>query len=262
MSWNVNGIRANIRNGFMKFIEKHDPDILCLQETKAMRNQVEIDLPNYEEYWNSAERKGYSGTAIFTKEKPISIHFGFLDSVYKKKEMLDDQGRNVLIEGRIITLEYEHHFVVNQYRPNAKRDLTRLNFVYKMWDPLFLKHCKELEKKKPVIVCGDFNVAHTEIDLARPKDNTENAGFTPREREGFDKIVAAGFADTFRNFYPNKTGAYTWWSPMARARERNVGWRIDYVCVSKSLEKKVKKAFILPEVFGSDHCPVGIEIEV
>ncbi len=200
--------------------------------------------------------------ATFSKEKPISIHFGFLDGLHKNNTLLDDQGRNVFDEGRIITTEYTHFYVVNQYRPNAKDDLSRLKFIYKIWDPLFLKHCKKLEEKKPVIMCGDFNVAHQEIDLARPKQNEGVKGFTKEEREGFDKLIEAGFVDILRTFYPDKPGLYTWWSPWAQARDRNVGWRIDYVCVSKSLEKKVTKAFILPEVFGSDHCPVGVEIGV
>lgn len=260
--WNVNGIRATLKKGFLDFMKKYDPDIVCLQETKAERNQVEVDFPDYQEYWNSAVKKGYSGTAIFSKEQPLSVHFGFLPSVYDKKELLDDQGRNVLSEGRVITAEYNDFYVVNQYRPNAKDDLSRLDFIYKKWDPLFLKHCKELEKTKPVILCGDLNVAHKEIDLARPKENQGVKGFTKEEREGFDNLVDAGFVDTLRVFHPGEPGHYTWWSPWAKARERNVGWRIDYVCVSKSLEKKLVDAYILPEVIGSDHCPVAIKIEV
>lgn len=259
LCWNVNGIRAAIKKGFKDFIKTYDPDILCLQETKAMQGQAEIDLPQYEEYWNSAERKGYSGTAIFTKEKPLSVQFGFDPKLHKPKDLIDDQGRDVSTEGRVITAEYKNYYLVNQYRPNAKRDLTRLNYVHKKWDPLFLKHCKTLEKKKPVILCGDLNVAHTEIDLARPKDNMKNAGFTPEEREGFENILKAGFVDTFRMHHPEETGAYTWWTYMAKARERNVGWRIDYFCVSKKIQKNVTDAYLLPEVMGSDHCPVGIE---
>ncbi len=261
-SWNVNGLRAAIRNnGFNKFLKEYDPDILCLQETKALKNQVVIDLPDYQEYWNSANKKGYSGTAIFTKKMPLAIHFGFPKHLYKPKDLIDDQGRDVSIEGRVIAAEFENFFLVNQYRPNSKRDLTRLDFVYKKWDPLFLKYCKYLEKSKPVIFCGDLNVAHKEIDLARPKDNQKNAGFTPEEREGFENLLKAGFVDIYRHFYPNTKDIYTWWAYFANARKRNVGWRIDYVCVSKKLKSKVKEAVILPDMLGSDHCPVGIRIK-
>ncbi|MBI2990267.1 MAG: exodeoxyribonuclease III [Candidatus Magasanikbacteria bacterium] len=263
ISWNVNGIRAVLRKEcFTPFMTTHDPDILCLQETKAAKHQVEIDLPNYDEYWNSADKAGYSGTAIFTKEQPLSIHFGFLSGLEKKKKLLDDQGRAVSSEGRVITAEYKTFFLVNQYRPNAKHDLTRLRFIHKIWDPLFLSHCKALEKKKPVVICGDMNVAHEEIDLARPKDNIGNPGFTDEEREGFNALLNSGFTDTFRTLYPKKTGAYSWWSLRSGARKRNIGWRIDYVCVSKKLQPKIKKAFILPEIMGSDHCPVGVEMIV
>lgn len=263
ISWNVNGIRAVLRkDAFLPFIKKHKPDILCLQETKAQRDQVEVDLPDYEEYWNSAVKKGYSGVAIFTKKQPISVTNGILRDIYKDKDLIDDQGRNGFEEGRVITLEFETFFVVSVYTPNAKDDLTRLQFRHKKWDPLFLKHCKALEKKKPVIFAGDLNVAHKQIDLARPKPNKGKKGFTQEEREGFSNYIDAGFVDTFRAHHPNKTDAYSWWSHWGKARERNVGWRIDYVCVSKKLGSKVKDAFILPEVMGSDHCPVGITINV
>lgn len=257
ISWNVNGLRAVIRKDvFLPFIKKYQPDILCLQETKAQREQVEIDLPDYEEYWNSAEKKGYSGTAIFSKEKPLSV----TNDIKTRISLIDEQGRDGNEEGRVITAEYKKFFVVTVYTPNAKDDLSRLAYRHTQWDPAFLKHCKALEKKKPVVFCGDLNVAHQAIDLARPKQNEGNKGFTKEEREGFDNIVGADFLDTLRNKYPDKPELYTWWSPWAKARERNVGWRIDYVCASKSLKKKISDAYILPEVMGSDHCPVGITI--
>jgi exodeoxyribonuclease-3 len=262
LSWNVNGLRAAIRKGFLDVIAKEKPDILCLQETKAMREQVVLDLPDYEEYWNSAVQKGYSGTAIFTKRKPMAVYKDFLPSILKPATLLDDQGRDAANEGRILTLEFETHFVTTVYTPNTKNDLSRLDFRYKKWDPLFLKHVKALQKKKPVIFCGDLNVAHQEIDLARPKDNVGKHGFTDEEREGFENMLEAGFVDTFRELHPDKTDAYSWWTHWAKARERNVGWRIDYFLISEQLKKNVKDAFILPEVMGSDHCPVGIKISL
>lgn len=263
VSWNVNGIRAGIRKGtFEDFLKKHDPDILCLQETKAMKDQVDIDFPQYEEYWHSAEKKGYSGTAIFSKKTPLTVTNGLLPKVKKKFDLIDDQGRDGASEGRVLTAEYDAYYVVTVYTPNAKDDLTRLDFRHTRWDPAFLMHCKELQKKKPVVFCGDLNVAHQEIDLARPKPNDGKKGFTAEEREGFDNIVAAGFVDTYRAQYPDKTDAYTWWSHWGKARERNVGWRIDYVCASEALQKNIADAFILPEVMGSDHCPVGIKLTV
>jgi len=262
-SWNVNGIRAGIRKGtFDAFLKSYDPDILCLQETKAMKEQVDIDFPQYEEYWHSAERKGYSGTAIFSKTPALEVICGLLPKVLKKFDLTDDQDRNGAAEGRVISAEFEKNFVVSVYTPNTKDDLSRLGFRYTRWDPAFLIHVKELEKKKPVIFCGDLNVAHKEIDLARPKQNVGKHGFTNEERKGFDTILAADFIDTFRRIYPNKTEAYSWWSHWGKARERNVGWRIDYVCVSKQLKNNVTDAFILPEVLGSDHCPVGINLVI
>ena len=255
----MNGIRAVLKKGFLEFIQQHDPDILCLQETKAERGQVELDLPQYEEYWNSAERKGYAGTAIFTKMKPRQILFD-LDVV--KNDELKDAFGNTQTEGRVVSAEFDDFILVNVYTPNAKRDLARLNYRHDVWDPLFLKYLGKLEKKKPVIVCGDFNVAHKEIDIARPKENVKNAGFTSEEREGFDKIIKAGFIDTFRELYPDRQEAYSWWSHFAKSRERNIGWRIDHVCISPKLTSRLKDAFILPEVIGSDHCPVGIEMEL
>ena len=260
VSWNVNGIRAAIRKeAFVPFVNKVQPDVLCLQETKAQQGQAEIDLPAYEEIWNSAERKGYSGTAIFTKVKPLSITY---DLPGVKAGALKDTFGDALTEGRVITMEFEDVYLVTVYTPNAKRGLERLAYRHKKWDPLFLAHVQDLKKKKPVIMCGDFNVAHKEIDLARPKDNTRNAGFTPEEREGMDGIVDAGFIDTWRHLNPAVTDKYTWWSHFAKSRERNVGWRIDYFLADEKLKTKVKDAFIWDDVMGSDHCPVGIKINV
>lgn len=260
ISWNVNGIRAVLKKGFMDFVHTYNPDILCLQETKAERGQVEIDMAQYEEYWNSAQKKGYSGTAIFSKEKPLNVQLDLLAG--KKIDVIDDHERDANIEGRVVTAEFEKFFVVCVYTPNAKDDLSRIPLRYHKWDPLFLKHLKELEKKKPVIAVGDFNVAHEEIDLARPKDNIGMKGFTAEERERFSDFVQAGFIDTFREFHPGETEKYTWWSHWANARARNVGWRIDYVLASKTLKKNITDTFILPEVLGSDHCPVGVKMKI
>lgn len=261
ISWNVNGIRAvHRKNLFVPFVEKCQPDILCLQETKALQGQAEIDLPQYEEYWNSAQKKGYAGTAIFTKPKPIAVINDFPEEIAKKFDLTDDGYGDPTLEGRVIAAEYEKFFVVTVYTPNAKPDLSRLALRYKKWDPAFLAYCKFLERRKPVIFCGDFNVAHTPDDLAHPKENEGEHGFTKEEREGFQNFVAAGFVDTFRLFHQGK-GFYTWWSHFANARARNVGWRLDYFLVSQTLKSKVKDAFILPEVMGSDHCPVGIILE-
>lgn len=260
MSWNVNGIRAVIRKDeFIPFVKKHKPDILCLQETKAQQGQAEIDLPEYEEFWNSAEKKGYAGTAIFTKVKPLSVTF---DIPGVKDGRFEDSFGDTLSEGRIISAEFEKFHLVTVYTPNAKRELERLDFRHNTWDPEFLKYIKKLEKSKPVIFCGDLNVAHKEIDLARPKDNVRNAGFTPEERAGADKMVKAGFIDSFRHFHPDKVGEYTWWSNFNKARERNIGWRIDYFFVSPTLKKNLKDAAIHQNVMGSDHCPVEIRIEI
>lgn len=258
ISWNVNGLRAVLRKDmFFAFVLEHQPDVLCLQETKAMKGQAEIDLPQYEELWNSAEKPGYAGTAIFTKVKPISVAYDIPGANPKKFE--DGFGRP-LKEGRVITMEFEDFFLVNVYTPNAKRDLGRLKFRHTTWDPTFLTYLQTLEKQKPVIFCGDLNVAHKEIDIARPKENRKNAGFTDEERKGADKIVEAGFIDCFRHFYPDKKDAYTWWSNFGGARARNVGWRIDYFFVSPELKKRLVSASIHPHVMGSDHCPVEIII--
>jgi exodeoxyribonuclease-3 len=260
ISWNVNGIRAVIRKDtFVPFIDKYQPDILCLQETKAQQGQAEIDLPEYEEYWNSAEKKGYSGTAIFTKTKPISVIIGIPEKICKKYGLDADDYGDPRNEGRVIAAEFADLYVVTVYTPNAKDDLTRIPLRHKQWDPAFLAYCKELEKNKPVIFCGDLNVAHTADDLARPKENEGLKGFTKEEREGFDNMLAAGFVDTLRIFKKGN-GFYTWWSHWANARERNIGWRIDYFLVSKDLKSKVKKAEILDDVMGSDHCPVLLEL--
>jgi exodeoxyribonuclease-3 len=261
-SWNVNGIRAVINKGaFQGFVAEHQPDILCLQETKAKQGQAEIDLPDYQELWNSADKPGYSGTAIFTKVKPLQVLNGFADAIAERYELVDGYG-DPTKEGRVLSAEFDSFWVVTVYTPNSKRDLSRLQLRHKKWDAAFLEHVKELEQTKPVLMCGDFNVAHKEIDLARPKDNVKNAGFTPEEREGMDNIVAAGFTDTFRSQHPDDTEAYTWWTHWGQARERNVGWRIDYWLASDSLKDKIKNAAIHPDVMGSDHCPVSIEVEV
>lgn len=244
ISWNVNGIRSVLKQGFMDFVKKYSPDVLCLQETKSPREGITVDIPGYEQYWNHAEKPGYSGTAVFSKIKPVKVTSG----IGIKKH--DGQGR-------VLTAEFKDLYLVNVYVPNSQRTLDRLPYRTKEWDPDFLKYLKNLEKKKPVVFCGDLNVAHAEIDLANPKSNMKNHGFTPQERAGFDNIVKAGFLDTFREFEKGG-GHYSWWSRMGNCRQRNIGWRIDYFCISPSLRKKLKESFILTEVMGSDHCPVGI----
>lgn len=255
-SWNVNGLRAVINKGALqKFITYEDPDILCVQETKAKQGQAEIDFPEYEEIWNSAERPGYSGTAVFTKVKPLSVH----NTLPVNCNFKDDFG-DPCNEGRVLTVEYEHFYLVNVYTPNSKRALERLKLRETLWDPTFLKYLKELEKTKPVVVCGDFNAAHEEIDLARPTANHHNAGFTDEERQGITNLINAGFIDTFRTLHPGAE-RYTWWSHWGHARENNVGWRIDYFFISKSLQKNLKSAEIYESYFGSDHCPISIDLE-
>ncbi len=258
-SWNVNGIRAVLKKGsFQSFLAAHQPDILCLQETKAERGQVEIDLPGYEEYWNSAVKKGYSGTAIFSKQKPIAVVNGFPEDIAKLYQFADGFGDSAA-EGRVMAAEFDKFFVVTVYTPNAKDDLGRVKLRHEHWDPAFLGYCKQLEKKKPVIFCGDLNVAHTELDLANPKPNVGKKGFTNEERSGFQNFVDAGFVDTLRLFKQGN-GHYSWWSHFANSRARNVGWRIDYVLVSPSLRSDVKAADIHADVMGSDHCPVSITL--
>ena len=247
ISWNVNGLRAVLKKNFLEFLAAEKPDVLCLQETKCTPDQVEQLWPaSYTTFWNCAEKKGYSGTAIFTKERPLKVtpHIGVAEH---------DK------EGRVLTAEYADFFLVNVYVPNSKRELTRLAYR-QQWDKDFLAYLKKLENKKPVIWCGDLNVAHTEIDLSNPKANAKNHGFTPEERAGFDAVVKAGFVDTFREFEKNG-GHYTWWSPMSNARARNIGWRLDYFLISQSLRPQLKRATILPQVMGSDHCPVVIEMK-
>jgi len=259
-SWNVNGIRAVLKKGtFQSFMAEHKPDVLCLQETKAERGQVEIDLPGYHEYWNSAIKKGYSGTAIFSKKEPIKVTNGYPEAFAKKYTFADELQRDSADEGRVITAEFEKFHVVTVYTPNAKEDLSRLPLRHKHWDPAFLAYCKLLEKKKPVIFCGDLNVAHTELDLANPKPNRGKKGFTDEEREGFQNFIDAGFIDTLRLFKQGN-GHYSWWSHFAKSRERNIGWRIDYFLVSEALKESVKDAAIHADVMGSDHCPVSITV--
>lgn len=261
-SWNVNGIRAVIRKDeFGPFVADHEPDILCLQETKAQQGQAVIDLPDFEEYWNSAERKGYSGTAIFTRHKPIAVLNDFTDDISARHGLTDDGYGDPMAEGRVISAEFEHFHVVTSYVPNAKSDLSRLELRHNHWDPALLEHLRTLEQSKPVIFCGDMNVAHTEEDLANPKSNVGKHGFTDEEREGFQNFMDAGFVDTFRMF-TGGSGHYTWWSLMTKARERNVGWRIDYFLVSESLREAVTDASIHADVTGSDHCPVSITVDL
>ncbi len=259
-SWNVNGIRAVLKKGdFQAFLEKHSPDILCLQETKANKEQVEIDLPEYEEYWHSAEKKGYSGTAIFTKHTPLDVIYGISPDIVKQYELADGYG-DTTKEGRVVTLEFEPFYVSTVYTPNAKDDLSRIP-MRQHWDPAYLAFMKRLEAVKPVIFCGDFNVAHTEDDLARPKENEGHKGFTHEERAGFNAMIGAGFVDTFRMFTKGN-GHYSWWSAWGGARERNVGWRIDYLMVSGQLRDVVSSAKIHDDVYGSDHCPVSVELSL
>jgi exodeoxyribonuclease III len=261
-SWNVNGIRAVVRKGtFQKFMAEHQPDILCLQETKAEKGQAEIDLAGYHEFWNSAEKKGYSGTAIFSRQEPIKVTNGFPDAFLKKFTFADELKRDSWNEGRVITAEFGNYYAVTVYTPNAKEDLSRLKLRHKHWDPAFLAYMQQLGKKKPVIFCGDLNVAHTELDLANPKSNKGKKGFTDEEREGLQNFIDAGFVDTFRLFTQGN-GHYSWWSNFAGARARNVGWRIDYVMTSASISRKIREAKIHPDVMGSDHCPVSILIDV
>lgn len=247
VSWNVNGLRAVIGKGFFDFFENINADFFCIQETKMQPEQLELELKGYEQYWNSAEKKGYSGTAIFTKHKPISVTYGIGKEEHDK-------------EGRVITLEYENFYLVNSYTPNSKRELERLDYRM-IWEDEIRAYLHNLDQSKPVIYCGDLNVAHQEIDLKNPKTNTHNAGFTKEEREKMTQLLNAGFIDTFRYFYPDKEDAYTWWSYMFHAREKNVGWRIDYFITSERLKKNLKDSKIHPEVMGSDHCPIEIEVE-
>jgi exodeoxyribonuclease-3 len=248
VSWNVNGLRANLKKGFLDFFYTADADICCLQETKMERGQAEIDLPEYKEYWNSAERRGYSGTAVFTRIPPLSISYGI---------GIDEHDH----EGRVITLEFEEFFLVNCYTPNSQDELARLD--YRMtWEDSFRAYLKALDEKKPVVLCGDLNVAHEEIDLKNPGPNRRSAGFTDEEREKMTRLLDSGFVDSFRAFYPDRTGAYTYWSYRFRAREHNAGWRIDYFIVSERLMAKVKTSDIYAEIQGSDHCPIVLTLDL
>ena len=248
ISWNVNGIRACVGKGFLEFFKEADADIFCIQESKMQEGQLELDLPGYFQYWNYAEKKGYSGTAIFTKKEPLSVSNGIGIAEHDK-------------EGRVITLEFEDFYMVTVYTPNSQNELARLSYRME-WEDAFLAYLKQLEETKPVIVCGDMNVAHKEIDLKNPKTNRKNAGFTDEEREKFSTLLENGFVDTFRHFYPEQEGIYSWWSYRFKAREKNAGWRIDYFLVSERLKDKLKDAGILTEVMGSDHCPVELLIDL
>ncbi len=248
VSWNVNGIRAVLTKGFEDFFKKIDADIFCIQETKCQEGQVELEFDGYKSYWNSAEKKGYSGTAIFTKKEPLSVKYGIGIEEHDK-------------EGRVITLEFDNFYMVDIYTPNSKRELERLDYR-QIWEDEIRKYLLGLDKVKPVIMCGDLNVAHKEIDLKNPKTNTHNAGFTIEERNKMTQLLDAGFIDTFRYLYPDKPDCYSWWSYMRKAREKNVGWRIDYFIVSDRLKNKIKEANIYQDVMGSDHCPVGLEIDM
>lgn len=245
ISWNVNGLRAIYKKGFEDIFKQLDADIFCIQETKMQEGQIELNLQGYYQYYNYAERKGYSGTAIFTKEKPINATYGIGIEEHDK-------------EGRVITLEFESFYIVNCYTPNSGRELARLE--YRMnWEDAFKAYLIKLDKQKPVIICGDLNVAHKEIDLKNPKSNRKNAGFTDQEREKIENLLNSGFTDTFRKIYPDKEGCYTWWSYMFNARTNNAGWRIDYFLVSDRISNNIKDAYIYSEIMGSDHCPVGLE---
>ncbi len=262
VSWNVNGIRAVHKKGlFLPFVEKYRPDVICLQETKAEKGQAVIDLPDYEEYWHSAKKKGYSGVAIFVKKSlPVqSVTLGFPEDIYEEFGFDQDGYGDPNEEGRIIAVELDDFYIVSVYTPNSKPDLSRLKLRHEQWDPAFLVYMKLLEEEKPVIFCGDLNAAHTPDDLANAKANEGEHGYTIEERQGIDAIIKAGFVDTFRHFTKGP-GHYSWWSHFALSRERNVGWRIDYFFASRSLLPRIKKAQILPEVMGSDHCPVSIEL--
>lgn len=248
ISWNVNGIRAAMGKGFLDFVKKEGPDIMCVQETKMQEGQAEVPLDGYHQYWCSAEKKGYSGTAMFSKEKPVSVSYGLGICEHDR-------------EGRVITAEYHDFYMVDVYVPNSQDGLRRLDYRMK-WEDDFREYLKNLEKRKPVIICGDFNVAHKEIDLKNPKTNRKNAGFTDEERDKMTELLESGFTDTFRYFHPDAEGVYSWWSYRFNARKNNAGWRIDYFLVSESLEDRLERAEILTDVYGSDHCPVLLEIDV
>lgn len=246
ISWNVNGLRACVKKGFLEYFEEVDADIFCVQETKLQEGQIDLQLEGYHQYWNYAEKKGYSGTAVFTKDKPLSIKYGLGIEEHDS-------------EGRVITLEYEKFYLVNVYTPNSQRELARLDYRM-VWEDDFRDYINELDSTKPVILCGDLNVAHKEIDLKNPTTNRKNAGFTDEEREKMTQLLGTGFIDSFRYFYPEEEEAYTWWSYMRKSRDRNVGWRIDYFIVSERFKDQLKDSHMHPQIMGSDHCPVVLEI--
>lgn len=248
VSWNVNGLRACIQKGFTDFFNEIDADFFCVQETKLQEGQIDLELPGYTQFWNYAQKKGYSGTAIFAKKKPLSITYGI---------NLPEHD----LEGRVITLEYESFFLVTCYTPNSQRELARLDYR-QVWEEVFLQYLLKLDKMKPVILCGDLNVAHKEIDLKNPSSNRKNAGFTDEERACFTRLLENGFTDSFRYLHPDLTGAYTWWSYMFQARQKNAGWRIDYFVVSERLKDHIQEATIYPEIMGSDHCPVALVLDL
>lgn len=248
ISWNVNGLRACVNKGFLDFFKEIDADVFCVQETKLQEGQIDLDLDGYHQYWNYAEKKGYSGTAMFTKDEPLSVKYGIGIEEHDK-------------EGRVITAEFDTYYLVTCYTPNSQNELKRLDYRME-WEDAFLKYLKELEKSKPVILCGDLNVAHTEIDLKNPKTNRKNAGFTDEEREKMTTLLGSGFTDTFRYFYPNKEGVYSWWSYRFKAREKNAGWRIDYFISSKELNDKLISADIHTDILGSDHCPIELKVDL
>ena len=248
ISWNVNGLRAAMGKGFMDTFAQLDADAFCLNETKLQTGQIELDLPGYHQYWNSAEKKGYSGVAVFTRQEPLSVRYGIGVDEFDH-------------EGRVLTLEMPQFYLVSCYTPNSQDGLKRLEYRMR-WEDAFLSYLKSLEREKPVVLCGDLNVAHQEIDIKNPKSNRMNAGFTDQEREKMTRLLNAGFVDTFRALHPDKTGAYSWWSYRFHARENNAGWRIDYFIVSESLREHVREAAIHPEIFGSDHCPVELVLDI
>ena len=261
-SWNVNGIRAVDKKGALaKFIEQEKPDVICMQETKAHETDLDLAFPEYEKFWNSAAKKGYSGTAIWTKVEPRSVSYDLPEDLITEYKLDSDAYGDPSSEGRVMSVEFDNFVLVTVYTPNSKGDLTRLELRDKQWDPAFLQYVKKRSESRPILFCGDLNVAHTEIDLANPKSNIGKHGFTKEERAGFDKLLSAGFHDTFREFYPDKTDAYTWWTHWANARARNVGWRIDYFLASDSMLPMITDAAIHADVTGSDHCPISVTVE-
>jgi exodeoxyribonuclease-3 len=260
-SWNVNGIRAVTNKGALAaFITQEQPDVICFQETKAHESQLDLAFPEYEKFWNSAKKSGYAGTAIWSKIPPLRVIYGLPTDIVRKYALHSDAYGDPADEGRVTTVEFETFFLVTVYTPNSKRELTRLTLRHKQWDPGFLEYITALNVTKPVIFCGDLNVAHQEIDLAHPKPNVGKHGFTVEERAGFDNMLAAGFADTLRIYHPDEPNLYTWWTHWAKARERNVGWRIDYFLASTAIRPAIQAAAIHPDIMGSDHCPVSLTI--